>query len=351
MKSEDKQLNSKVSIIVPVYKAEDYLSRCIDSILNQSHLNIELILVNDGSPDNSGSICDNYAEKDDRVIVIHQKNMGVSMARNAGIDMATGEYLQFVDSDDYLDPHMTEQLVGGINTTHSDLVICGVNMVTDPNRFEDTVVRYSIPLKTYNVRDLLESLFIEYPLIIICGPWNKLFRTKIIKENKIKFDPNLSLGEDTVFNTEVLRRCRHVYGFPGCSYNYIRVNNDSLFSKYNPEIFGIHKIVYSKVRALYEQYNCSQNSKNRFEQEYLHLILGCIYHLFEHGKESTLKEKMAKVGQITSDSQTQTSISVSNESTLKIILVRYLIKHRHNRLIILLYSANKLAKSLRRMYS
>ena len=123
-------MKGKISVIVPVYKAESYLDRCVESIVNQTYKNLEIILVDDGSPDNSPKMCDDWAKKDERIKVIHKKNGGVSSARNAGINEATGEFVQFVDSDDYIDLSFCEQLVtpfeGGV-----DLVVSGFTITND----------------------------------------------------------------------------------------------------------------------------------------------------------------------------------------------------------------------------
>lgn len=116
----------EISIIVPVYKVEPYLRKCVDSILAQTFTDFEVILVDDGSPDNSGKICDEYASKDSRVRVIHKKNGGLSSARNAGIDVARGKYLGFVDSDDYIEKDMYELLYDNIVKEQADLSICGI---------------------------------------------------------------------------------------------------------------------------------------------------------------------------------------------------------------------------------
>ena len=115
----------KVSIVIPVYRAEKYMERCVDSVLAQTYENIEVILVEDGSPDRCGEICDAYAKKDARVKVIHKENEGVSKARNTGLKEVTGEFVQFVDSDDALKPNMTELLVKNMAEQSGDLVICG----------------------------------------------------------------------------------------------------------------------------------------------------------------------------------------------------------------------------------
>lgn len=114
----------KISIIVPVYKVESYLSRCIDSILAQTYQNFELMLVDDGSLDRCGEICDNYAKKDDRIKVIHQPNRGVSAARNAGLDLATGDYIGFVDSDDYISINMYSDMIKLLEVNGLDIIIC-----------------------------------------------------------------------------------------------------------------------------------------------------------------------------------------------------------------------------------
>ncbi len=116
----------EISIIVPVYKVEPYLRKCVDSILAQTFTDFEVILVDDGSPDNSGKICDEYASKDSRVRVIHKENGGLSSARNAGIDVARGKYLGFVDSDDYIEKDMYELLYDNIVKEQADLSICGI---------------------------------------------------------------------------------------------------------------------------------------------------------------------------------------------------------------------------------
>lgn len=118
-------MNPKISIIVPIYNVEKYLQKCVDSILCQTYKNLEIILVNDGSPDNCPAICDEYAKKDKRIKVIHKQNGGVSSARNAGLDVATGKYVQFVDSDDWVEPEYSKTMINLIEENNCDLGICG----------------------------------------------------------------------------------------------------------------------------------------------------------------------------------------------------------------------------------
>ena len=125
----------KISVIVPVYKAEKFLATCIESILNQTYGNLEIILVDDGSPDSCGKICEKYALSDSRVKVVHQKNAGVAAARNVGLDLAEGDYGTFVDSDDYIQPQMYEKMIRCAEHNHCDLVMCDcIKVYSDGHR-------------------------------------------------------------------------------------------------------------------------------------------------------------------------------------------------------------------------
>lgn len=127
----EKQKQTLVSIIIPIYKVEQYLIDCIQSVCSQTYKNIEIILVDDGSPDNCGKICDDYAKMDKRISVIHKENGGLSDARNKGIDIARGDYITFVDSDDYVETTFIEDLYNAIEKTNSDISICNINVVDE----------------------------------------------------------------------------------------------------------------------------------------------------------------------------------------------------------------------------
>ena len=132
-----------ISIIVPIYNVEDYLKRCIDSILGQTYKNLEVILVDDGSPDKCGKICEEYKLIDSRIKVIHKKNGGLSSARNNGLDIATGDFIGFVDSDDYIERNMYESLIEALNNNNADIATCGIIR-------EDTNTQHKINIRTPN---------------------------------------------------------------------------------------------------------------------------------------------------------------------------------------------------------
>jgi glycosyltransferase involved in cell wall biosynthesis len=187
-----------VSVIIPIYNAEDYLKRCLDSLINQTLQDIEIILVNDGSLDESGYICKMYEKKDSRVKVIHKNNGGVSMARNSGIEIATGRFISFLDSDDWVDSNFLDVLVKNAIGHNSDMVVCGYRSV-----FEDGKI---IKHKMDNDLIVIERNGISKYLISFLqfkhtfSVWNKLYRKDLIKKHAINFDPQISFGEDLLFN-------------------------------------------------------------------------------------------------------------------------------------------------------
>ena len=181
----------KVSIIVPIYNVEKYLSKCIESILSQTYKNIEIILVDDGSPDNSPQICDEYAKKDDRIIVIHKANGGVSLARNAGIDIATGKYIGFVDPDDYIENNMYELMMNKIEEYQANIVICGYDYINENYTVER---HYHIQQDEILTQKQFISMQFDMPPTIRHGVVNKLFIAKTLK--KIRFPEGINSSED-----------------------------------------------------------------------------------------------------------------------------------------------------------
>ena len=184
-----------ISVIVPVYNAEKFIDRCIKSILNQNYNDFEIILVDDGSPDKCPKICDEWAEKDERIKVIHKINGGVSSARNAGLKVAKGEFVTFVDSDDTLYDCALLNM-NNLMDSETDFVICSHNDV----KIENVLVKpYIENVKTYTANEIKTDKFIEFDETV-WWPWGKLFRMSIIKKNNLEFDTNISFGEDHIFN-------------------------------------------------------------------------------------------------------------------------------------------------------
>lgn len=198
-----------ISIIVPVYNAEQYLHRCIDSILTQSYINFELLLVDDGSPDNCGAICDEYATQDSRVRVLHKENGGVSSARNLGLDNAKGEWITFVDSDDWVESEFLEKMMA---TADAELVVGG-NVRPSGELKQATDKLYD----TASMADFLEE---HLNGSLLRAPWGKLLRYSIIEHYHIRFDEHIRFGEDTIFIYKYLCQCQVVSTISSCGYHY-----------------------------------------------------------------------------------------------------------------------------------
>lgn len=183
----------ELSIIVPVYKVEKYLPRCIDSILAQTFGDFELVLIDDGSPDGCGRICDEYARKDKRIVVIHQKNMGVSAARNAGLDIARGRYIGFVDSDDWIEPQMYEVMMDAIRENGADMAVCGVRYADEDGKFTRAD---RLSEGVYSRDGLLEDVF-AMPNKLGGGCCNKVFDAS--KTASVRFKVGMTIAEDTLY--------------------------------------------------------------------------------------------------------------------------------------------------------
>lgn len=206
-------MNPKISIIVPVYKAEPYLKKCVDSILMQTFIDFELLLINDGSPDNCGVICDDYAKQDSRIVVIHKENGGQSSARNVGLDAAIGEYVGFVDSDDWIEPDMFESLYQACVNHDCDVACC-----TSTIYFSHKTVRTGSDTYVFHNRNEAMEAILEgklYDEVV----WTKLFKKSVIED--IRF-PIGFIYEDTAFTYKVVHRSQKICCIGEAKYNYIK---------------------------------------------------------------------------------------------------------------------------------
>lgn len=202
-----------VSIIVPVYKSEAYLPRCIDSILAQTFADFELILIDDGSPDACGAICDEYATRDDRIRVVHKENGGVSSARNAGLDIAVGTYIAFVDSDDTVSDKYIEELM---QWRQYDYVTAGYTWQDHLSNWH--VRTFEEANTTIDVIRMLPSKYLgKY---YFGSPWATLMKRALIEENSLRFDTSIHSGEDTLFIVSYLNYASSVKIAPHCGYYY-----------------------------------------------------------------------------------------------------------------------------------
>lgn len=247
----------KISIVIPVYNATNYLEKCLDSVVNQTYANIEIILVDDGSTDDSGKICDTYAKKDLRIMVVHQDNSGVSSARNKGILKASGKYIAFIDADDMVHSNYIKCLVGNLNG--DNLSVCQIKNFYDDIGFHD-VTSDNGQIK------LNKNEFIELcPLYLLNTPCCKLYDLNVLRKNKILFDTKLSLGEDLLFNLDYLKYIDKIVITNQKLYYYRKDNNNTLSTSYNPNMVDIQILLFDKYTEFFMNSKMSNHALGIFD--------------------------------------------------------------------------------------
>lgn len=239
-------MRPKVSIIVPIYNAQKTITRCIESILNQDYSNFELLLIDDGSRDDSGNICDYYANQDERVRVIHKENSGVSATRNLALKEAGGEYLQFLDADDWITPNATRLLMESMEQNQCDMVIADFYRVIG----ERLSHKGSIDEDGILSREAFAGFMMENPADFYYGVlWNKLYKKDIIEKHQLCMNPKISWCEDFMFNLEYIRYCENIYVLQIPIYYYVKTKG-SLVS----QSMTLAKTIRTKL-MVFEYYN------------------------------------------------------------------------------------------------
>ena len=240
---ENKEL---VSIIVPVYNVKKYLDNCLESIINQTYKSLEIILVDDGSTDGSSEICDNYRLKDNRIVVIHKQNGGLSSAKNAGLEVCKGNYISFVDSDDYVDSNFIEELYNNIQNTNSDISLCNYYTTINGKDYAHNGSRFIL-----EGNEKYTKLFYTQTIV----SWNKLYKRKLFE--KLRFPEKLN-NEDSYILLDLLHNSNKIsYMLDKCLYHYVRRKNS--ISSY-VDIKSLNKkVIYDKIVADINKYNLKIN--------------------------------------------------------------------------------------------
>lgn len=243
------KLNQKVSVVVPIYKVEKYISRCVDSILNQTYKNLEIILVDDGSPDKCGTIAENFAQIDNRIIAVHKENGGLSDTRNYGMGYVTGDYTLFVDSDDWLDRKMIEELVQASGKFQADIVQTAFYYAYDHYLlFDNRVYHRDYPPIIYDNRELMAQLVINKKVKNFA--WGKLYKTKIIRDIPFKIGV---LFEDVFWSHKVMQRVKTFVSLNDPLYFYFQ-RDDSIVATYTPKNLDIIKGLKERQSFIEEYY-------------------------------------------------------------------------------------------------
>ena len=261
----------KVSVIVPIYKVEKYLDRCIASICAQTYQNLEILLVDDGSPDRCGEICDKWKEKDDRIVVIHKENGGISSARNAALDIMTGDYVGCVDSDDFIAPYMYEELVQNLEKFQADMIFFRFQNFRSEN--EINYERTDKESSEYSIRDAMHWLYASHNDIINMAS-NKLYRRELF--DGLRYREGI-LNEDAYIITYILERCKRIVKDDNVLY-YRQLREDSIMGKLKKEREefdrnSLHALFYMRDRV--ERYRKTEDRElySKMCMEYLHTLI------------------------------------------------------------------------------
>jgi len=274
-KLNNKLIDGVISIIVPVYNAEKYLSRCIESIIGQTYKKIEIILIDDGSTDNSGKISDTYAENDKRVRVIHTENNGPSAARNRGIKHSRGEFLFFVDSDDFIENNAISLLMKNYNQHKADIIIGDFNKINDnnPDSGHGRVFPNSKLLTKQDIIDYVKCYLRKpnrFPLFVYS--WGRLFKSSIIKNNNILFNTDLWTFEDVAFNFNYLKYTNKLFFVKKTIYNHLIHDNYTSAAMRlgsDPEILFGYSRALAKAKDFLRNYYSDDEIKKEIGHAYI----------------------------------------------------------------------------------
>ena len=290
-------MNPLISVIIPVYNAEQFLPACLDSVLCQEFPSFELLLIDDGSTDGSGKIADRYAEKDSRIVVVHQPNAGVSAARNRGVAEARGEYIAFVDADDRVTPSYLSHLL----SPQTDLSIAGISLLHEPSgRMESHGFDRTRSARTDRERGLL---FADAEIHDTTkGPCNKLFRREIIEQHHLRFDPRYSYGEDHLFVLEFVKHCHSIAQIAHTDYLYIhRPTAASLTHRLLPykALSAYAREAYALRQELIARLGIDNREYDRYLlEERAHLIYQSIYALYSAEGHYPADERWAFIEEV-----------------------------------------------------
>jgi len=329
-----------ISVIVPVYKAEAFLRKCTDSVLNQTFRDLELLLIDDGSPDQSGALCDAIAQEDDRVRVFHKPNGGVSSARNLGMQEAKGTYIAFADSDDWMEPTMLETLYQALTDAGADSAGCAHLNVTPDGTFWSEAA--ALPAGVYEKEAFLEG--IVYPLLgdrvgakVVNGfIWRYLYSAEVIREANLTFDG--AYLEDELFLLEYFCHAECLAMTDEPLYDYLQ-NPTSVTHKYMKDYMATFRRFLEKKEALVERYQLAQHRPNWREETCFAGLLIAIGNEYATGNPASWSERQTRVKSFTEEPDMAHAIQAldpKGQSRNKQI-VTALVKGKHFSLLTLLY--------------
>lgn len=291
-----------ISVIVPVYNVEQYLSRCVDSILNQSYQELELILVNDGSKDKSLEVCRKYEQKDFRIKIVDKKNEGAGAARNAGLEMAEGELIMFIDSDDWIEHDMLQHLYKLLRENSADISMCNyfIESVDGSERTSHPFPIQDEPSITNDIAQCVAMLDeqCKFPYL-----WNRLYKRKFIEDFHIRFENQFTTGQDLDFNLKYFRHVNKCVISNRPLYHYIKNGIGSLCARYKDGLYGIVSELNLRRKALYTELNMNEKDDyiQIYEKTYVEYISSCVPNMFRENAPLKNKDRIVQMRQLFED--------------------------------------------------
>lgn len=293
--------DEKISVIIPIYNVERYLRQCLDSIVNQTYKNLEMLLIDDGSPDNCGAICDEYAKKDSRISVLHKSNGGLSAAWNDGLGMATGDWIAFVDSDDWLDSDYFEMLLSEQQADIADIIQSGGYYWEEQRgQFVRWTFLHPFIAKSQSEKDDLKVLALlrasgKKTKGSIGFAWGKLYRRQRLKSENMSFDTKIRAGMmmDTLFNWDAVDKASSVAGVVYCGYHY-RVTQSSGTRKFDPNRPKMQEHVQKQFFLRAKERSSSNKLYKAVESRCLRDIVHNLQHCYFHPDNPASYKEVAK---------------------------------------------------------
>lgn len=318
----------KISVIMPVYNVEKYVGRAIESIQKQTLSDWEFWIVDDGTPDNSGKICDEYAAADSRLHVIHKENGGAPSARNLAIDQAMGKYLYFMDSDDWAEPTMLEDMYTLAERHNAQLVVTGFYTDTYYSETEYVTTVQSQPDQVFaSQREFREQAYRLFDCNLLYTPWNKLYLADYLREKNLKFPQ--TFWDDFPFNLSVLRDVERVVVSSEKYYHFIRARAESETAKYRANMYEKREEEHGWMLDLYRHWGISdENSREMLQRRYIERIVGCIENLTNPNCHLSAAEKKAEIKRMITTDRAREAVRVARPKSAMMRLLLLPVKHR-----------------------
>lgn len=350
-------VNPLISVVVPVYNVERYLQQCVESVLRQTYRHLEIILVDDGSTDSSGEMCDRLAGRDDRIRVVHKRNAGLGMARNSGLDVAKGEFVMFLDSDDFVDARMVEELYAQLKRTDADTSYCGYNEYFDEHNVKPRPAAYND--RTFRGDDIIDHVLLEMiagkpedskEALLSVSVCFALLSMRVIREHDIRFPSEREfISEDIIFDIAYLRHATCVTYIDKPLYYYRYSNNTSLTHTFDERYLDRQKQQYSRMSEDLGKIRPVAAYRMRMDRFFLGRVRHFIGMVVSHGRVYKDYDAYAAVKHIINDQDVRTVIAryPYRRNPFQLKMMNMCIAHRWTLAAILLVSLKRLKKNRR----